>query len=45
MIRDLGNRRKNSAFIGIGSSLIFAVLCWLLHKRDRLVDANRSAKA
>lgn len=45
MIRDLGDRRKNSAYIGIGSSLIFAVLCWLLHKRDRLVDANRSAKA
>ena len=45
MLRDLGNRRKNSAFIGIGSTLIFAVLCWLLHKRDRLVDENRSAKA
>ena len=45
MIRDLGDRRKNSAYIGIGSTLIFAVLCWLLHKRDRLVDANRSATA
>ncbi len=45
MIRDLGDRRKNSAYIGIGSTLIFAVLCWLLHKRDRLVTANRSAKA
>ena len=45
MIRDLGDRRKNSAYIGIGSTLIFAVLCWLLHKRDRQVDANRSATA
>jgi len=45
MLRDLGNRRKNSAFIGIGSTIIFAVLCWMLHKRDKLVAANRAAKA
>jgi len=45
MLRDLGDRRKNSAYIGIGSTIIFAVLCWLLHKRDRLVAANRAAKA
>jgi hypothetical protein len=45
MIRDLGDRRKNSAFIGIGSTVIFGVLCWMLHKRDRLVAANRAAKA
>ena len=45
MIRDLGDRRKNSAYIGIGSTIIFAVLCWLLHKRDRLAAANRAAKA
>lgn len=45
MIRDLGDKRKNAAFIGIGSTIIFAVLCWLLHKRDRLVRVNRMAKA
>ena len=45
MVRDLGDKRKNSAFIGIGSTIIFAVLCWLLHKRDRLVRVNRMAKA
>lgn len=45
MLRDLGDRRKNSAYIGIGGTIIFAVLCWLLHKRDRLVAENRAAKA
>jgi hypothetical protein len=42
MIRDLGNKRKNSAFIGIGASMIFGVLCWLLHTRDRRVALNRA---
>lgn len=45
MVRDLGDKRKNAAFIGIGSTIIFGVLCWLLHKRDRLVRTNRMAKA
>jgi hypothetical protein len=45
MVRDLGNRRKNSALIGIGSSIIFGMLCWLLHKRDRLVERNRTEAA
>lgn len=44
MVRDLGNRRKNSALIGIGSAMIFAVLCWMLHARDRTVAANRARK-
>jgi hypothetical protein len=42
MIRDLGDRRKNSAFIGIGSAIIFGLLCVMLHRRDRLVAANRA---
>lgn len=45
MIRDLGDRRKNSAFIAIGSTIIFGALCWMLHKRDRIVKAHQLAKA
>lgn len=44
MLRDLGNKRKNSAFIAIGSTIIFGALCWMLHKRDRIVKANQLAK-
>jgi hypothetical protein len=43
MIRDLGDRRKTSAFVGIGSTIIFGVLCWMLHRRDRLAAAHRAA--
>lgn len=45
MIRDLGNKRQPAGMITIGSLLVFLVLCWLLHTRDRRVVANRSAKA
>lgn len=45
MIRDLGQKRVPAAIICIGSLVIFIVLCWLLHTRDRRVLANRSAKA
>jgi hypothetical protein len=40
MVRDLGERRKNSAMIAIGSTIVFGVLCWMLHARDRRVAAN-----
>lgn len=43
MVRDLGNRRKNSAFIAIGSAMIFGVLCRQLHVRDRRAAANKAA--
>jgi len=45
MLRDLGDKRKNSAFVAIGSTIIFGALCWMLHKRDRTVKANQLAKA
>lgn len=45
MSRDLGDKRKNSAFIAIGSTIIFGALCWMLHKRDRVVTAHQLAKA
>lgn len=42
MIRDLGTHRQPAAFITIGSTVIFLLLCWLLHRRERLVIANRA---
>lgn len=42
MIRDMGTKRQPSVFITIGSSIIFGLLCYMLHKRDQLVAANRS---
>ncbi|MFM7410957.1 MAG: hypothetical protein ACKO3L_09200, partial [Actinomycetota bacterium] len=41
MIRDLGSKRQPATFITIGSTLIFAICCWLLHRRDRIVAINR----
>ena len=43
MIRDLGSRRQPSVFITFGSTIIFALLCYMLHARDRTVAANRAA--
>jgi len=43
MERDLGNRRRPAAFIFIGSTIVFLTLCWVLHRREKLVAANRSA--
>jgi hypothetical protein len=44
MIRDLGTKRQPAIFITLGSSLIFAILCWLLHRRDRFVLANATGE-
>ena len=40
MLRDIGDRRFPAAMITIGSSLIFALLCWVLHQRERILEAN-----
>jgi len=45
MIRDLGAKRVPAAIITISSLIIFLLLCWMLHTRDRRVEENRSAKA
>jgi hypothetical protein len=45
MVRDLGNRRRPAGIITVVSLTMFLLLCWLLHRRDRFVTANRSAKA
>jgi len=45
MIRDLGNMRQPAGLITIGSLLVFLVLCYLLHSRDRTVTAHREQRA
>lgn len=41
MIRDLGSKRQPATFITFGSTIIFLVSCWMLHRRDRIVAVNR----
>jgi hypothetical protein len=43
MVRDLGNRRQPAMFITLGSTLIFAILCWMLHRRDLILRQNLAA--
>lgn len=43
MVRDLGARRQPAAAMTIGSTIIFAALCWMMHRRDRIVAENRNA--
>ena len=40
MVRDLGSRRQPAIFITIGSSIIFLLLCRILHKRDLNLQQN-----
>ncbi len=40
MIRDLGARRQPAAVLMIGSGAIFFALCYLLHRRDRVLREN-----
>jgi hypothetical protein len=42
MVRDLGARRQPAALITIGSTMVFLLLCWMMHRRDRVVAENRS---
>ena len=43
MIRDLGSKRQPAAFITIGSTIIFLLCCWMLHRRDRIFARNTGA--
>jgi hypothetical protein len=43
MIRDLGNKRQPAMFITLGSTLIFLILCWMLHRRDLILRQNLAA--
>jgi len=40
MIRDLGARRQPPAVLALGAGLIFFSLCYLLHRRDRVLKQN-----
>lgn len=43
MVRDLGSRRQPAVFLFFASLLVFAVCCWSLHNRDKLVAQARAA--
>jgi hypothetical protein len=45
MERNLGTRRQPAFVLVLGAGLIFLALCWLLHRRERVLVANRSAPA
>lgn len=45
MVRNLGARRQPAFVLSIGAGIIFGALCWLLHRRERIVATNRSAVA
>ncbi len=40
MVRDLGSKRQPAIFITIGSSIIFLLLCQILHRRDLNLQQN-----
>lgn len=40
MLRNIGDLRFPSAMITIGSVLIFGLLCWVLHQRERILEDN-----
>ena len=45
MLRDLGTRRQPAIFITIGSTIIFLLLCRMLHTRDLRLRENLGADA
>jgi hypothetical protein len=40
MVRDLGSKRQPAIFITIGSTIIFLLLCQILHRRDLNLQQN-----
>ena len=40
MIRDLGARRQPAIVLTIGGAVVFLALCYLLHRRDRVLKSN-----
>ena len=45
MVRDFGSLRTPAAYITLGSTLVFLMFCWLLHRRDEIVAENLARKA
>lgn len=42
MIRDLGARRQPAVVLTLGGGAIFLALCYLLHRRERVLEENLS---
>jgi hypothetical protein len=42
MVRDLGNKRVPPALVTIASGLMLVVVCYTLHRRDKLGELHRS---
>jgi hypothetical protein len=42
MVRDLGSKRQPAIFITIGSTIIFLLLCQILHRRDLNLQQNEA---
>jgi hypothetical protein len=40
MVRDLGARRQPAAVLMVGGGMVFLALCYLLHRRDRILKSN-----
>lgn len=40
MIRDMGTHRQPAVFITLGSTGMFILLCWLMHRRERTLETN-----
>jgi hypothetical protein len=40
MVRDLGARRQPAIVLAVGGAVIFLALCYLLHRRDRVLKSN-----
>jgi hypothetical protein len=40
MVRDLGARRQPALVLAVGGAVIFLALCYLLHRRDRILKSN-----
>ena len=43
MVRDIGDLRFPAAVITVSSTLIFVLLCWVLHQRERILETNLAA--
>lgn len=43
MVRDLGAKRQPAVVLTIGGSAIFLALCYLLHRRERILKDNLSS--
>jgi len=42
MVRDLGARRQPAVVLTIGGAAVFGALCYLLHRRERILEENLS---